>query len=89
MDVFHIGLELEITRLDLRGDALQRGGQHRTFVLAQQADMREHPDVRERTLHIVTGEPAVEDPIVPDRETLHCFRCGSAFIPESSHIESQ
>ena len=89
MDVLDIVFEDEGAGLDAVGDAPERRGQRRELVRAQQADMLQHLDVRQRALHVIAGEPAVQDPVVADRETVYCLRCGSTFIPKSSHTESQ
>ena len=85
VNVFHIILQHKGARRDAGGDFVQSAQQGLQLVGAEQADALQHRNVGLRALHIVGCEPQVEDAVVADREVLHLFGGGGAFIPKCCH----
>ena len=85
VNVFHVILQHKGARRDAGGDFVQSAQQNLQLVGIQQADAFQHRNVGLRALHIVGCEPQVEDAVVADREVLHLFGGGGAFIPKCSH----
>ena len=81
VDIFHVVFHLEVAGLDGYGDVVEAFEEKLQLVVAEQADVRQHPDMGLGAFDVVGGEPQVEDPVVSDGETVDDFRGSRAFIP--------
>jgi hypothetical protein len=82
VDVLVFAREHEGALVELHLGAVERGDDERGLVDGEQADVREHLDVRARGRDVVAREPAVERQALGEREQVVSGSLAEAPVPE-------